>query len=152
VGDRCAEPYRDRVPDRRARFYGMITCIDDNVGRLREKLNELGIADNTILIFMTDNGTSAGRRLDENQFVIDGYNAGMRGMKGSEYDGGHRTPLFLHWPDGGSTEGRDVDELTANIDVLPTLIDLCGIHAPEGLAFDGISLAPMIRDGAELNG
>ena len=149
VADGYARPYHGKVPDQRARFYGMITCIDDNVGRLRVKLNELGIADNTILIFMTDNGTSAGCRLDENQFVIDGYNAGMRGMKGSEYDGGHRTPLLLHWPGGGFIRGRDVDELTANIDVLPTLIDLCGIHAPEGLALDGVSLAPMIRDGAD---
>ncbi|MGB2821551.1 MAG: arylsulfatase, partial [Phycisphaerae bacterium] len=91
VADSYSRPYRGLIPDQRANFYGMITNIDDNVGRLRAKLAELGIEENTILIWMTDNGTSAGCSLDENEFVREGFNAGMRGMKGSAYDGGHRT-------------------------------------------------------------
>jgi arylsulfatase B len=72
----------------------------------------------------------------------------MRGMKGSPYDGGHRTPLFLRWPAGGYAEGRDIDRLTANVDVLPTLIDLCGLEPPQDAAFSGTSLKPLL-EGAD---
>ncbi len=149
VADSYSDPYRGKVPNDRANFYGMISNIDDNMARLRTRLKELGIEDNTILIFMTDNGSSGGCNLGGGQFVKDGYNAGMRGKKGSEYDGGHRTPLFLHWPDGGFTEGRDIDQLTANIDVLPTLIDLCGLKSPENVTFSGVSLEPLLIGQAE---
>ena len=141
-----AAPYRGLAPDSRANFYGMIANIDENVGRLRAKLTELGLADNTILIWMTDNGTSAGCTLDDNSFVVEGFNAGLRGIKGSEYDGGHRTPIFIHWPDGGMAEGRDVERLAANIDVLPTLLELCGIDRPAGATINGVSLAKLLRD------
>ena len=145
VDDAYSVPYVDQVETRdRANFYGMITCIDENLGLLRQRLRNLGIERNTILIFMTDNGTSGGATLDEDQFVIGGYNAGMRGIKGSEYEGGHRVPFFLHWPAGGLTEGRDVAELTANVDVMPTLMELCGMD-PEGHVFDGRSLVPLLR-------
>ena len=137
-----AYDFRTRA-QRRANFYGMITCIDENLGILRQKLQDWGIADDTILIFMTDNGTSGGATPGENQFVMAGYNAGMRGIKGSEYDGGHRVPLFIHWPNGGLTQGRDVTELTANVDMMPTLLELCGID-PGDHTFDGKSLVPLI--------
>ncbi len=78
-----------------ANFYGMITNIDENVGRLQSKLKALGLEENTILIFMTDNGTAAGFQGKR------AFNAGMRGNKGSEYDGGHRVPCFIRWPAGG---------------------------------------------------
>ncbi|MBC8234205.1 arylsulfatase [bacterium] len=144
VADSYSDPYRGQVPDYRADFYGMITNIDDNVGRLRARLKELGLEDNTILIWMTDNGTSGGCSLDKDSFVKEGYNAGMRGMKGSEYEGGHRVPFFIHWPGGGFTRGQDINQLTANIDVLPTLIDICGFKAPENVTFNGISLKPLL--------
>ena len=73
----------------------MLANIDENVGGLRRSLAELGLVDNTIFIFMTDNGSGGGLEVDESQFVINGFNAGMRGQKGSEYDGGHRVPFFL---------------------------------------------------------
>ncbi len=150
VGDGYSARYRGQVPHARANFYGMITCIDDNMGLLRARLEELGLAENTILVFMTDNGTSCGVSLDRQQFVTDGYNAGMRGMKGSEYDGGHRTPLFMHWPAGGLVGGRDVTRLTANIDMLPTLAELCGIDVPEEAEVYGTSIVPLLRgDDAE---
>ena len=71
---------------------------------------------------------------------MSGSNAGMRGRKGSPYEGGHRVPCFLHWPAGKLTGGRDVDGLSAHLDLLPTLIDLCGLGASPRVAFDGISL------------
>lgn len=119
-------------------FYGMIANIDANIGALREWLEQEGLAANTIFIFMTDNGTSAGHRV---------FNAGMRGNKGDEYDGGHRVPFFLHWPAGGFDQPQDVDRLTAHVDVLPTLIELCGLDPlPAGYVADGRSMVPLLRD------
>ena len=140
-----SELYRGQVPDSRANFYGMITNIDENMARLRTRLKNLGIEDNTILIFMTDNGSAAGCELDRDQYVLDGFNAGMRGMKGSAYEGGHRVPFFMHWPGAGFTEGRDVDQLAANIDLLPTLIELCQLQVAEDCQFHGISLVPLFH-------
>jgi arylsulfatase A-like enzyme len=149
VDDKYSDPYVGRVENQdRADFYGMITSIDENLGILRQKLAEWGLAENTIFIFTTDNGTSGGVTLDENGFMVNGYNAGMRGLKGSEYEGGHRVPLFLHWPAGGLVEGRDVTELTANVDVMPTLLDLCGID-PGAHNFDGCSLKTLLFDDSD---
>ena len=146
VPQKYAAPYIDQqVPESRANFYGMITNIDENIGRLRQELEQLEITDNTIFIFMTDNGSAEGCQLDQDQFVINGFNAGMRGKKGSEYEGGHRVPIFLHWPNGGHTSGNEIDDLTANIDLLPTLIDLCNVDPPETTDFHGISLASRLR-------
>lgn len=145
VEERYVDPYRGKVPDNRAKFYGMITNIDENVGHLRRRLYELGLAKNTVLIFMTDNGTGNGCQLDANGFVTDGYNAGMRGKKSSPYEGGHRVPFFLHYPERGLNSGRDITELTANVDVLPTLIELCGLDVPQRLSFDGESLVPLLE-------
>ena len=146
VPQKYAAPYIDQqIPESRANFYGMITNVDENIGRLRQELEQLEIADNTIFIFMTDNGSAEGCQLDQDQFVINGFNAGMRGKKGSEYEGGHRVPIFLHWPNGGHTSGNEIDDLTANIDLLPTLIDLCNVDPPETADFHGISLASRLR-------
>lgn len=116
-------------------FYGMIANIDDNVGQMRAFLDDEGLTDNTIFIFTTDNGSSSGWRT---------FNAGMRAGKGSEYDGGHRVPFFVHWPNGKLTGGRDIKPITAHVDVLPTLIDLCDITAPAGVKFDGVSVAALM--------
>ncbi|MDH7569353.1 MAG: arylsulfatase [Armatimonadota bacterium] len=146
VEPRYSQPYMGKVPDSRARFYGMITCIDENFGRLRAALQEWGLEENTILIFMTDNGTAGGVTLDRNGFVVEGYNAGLRGQKGSPYDGGHRVPFFLRWPKGGLHTGRDIQRVTANVDVMPTLLELCGATVPEGRGFHGRSLVPLLYD------
>ena len=143
-----SDPYLDVTPHaERAKFYGMVTNIDENFGILRQKLAEWGLAENTILIFMTDNGSAGGVEIDDDHFVTSGFNAGMRGKKNSEYDGGHRVPFFLHWPAAGLTEGHDIDVVTANVDILPTLIDLCGLGDWQPHNFDGTSLAPLIRQG-----
>ena len=146
VDEAYSQPYVDAgVAKTMAKFYGMITNIDDNVGRLRAELEARGLAENTILVFMTDNGTAAGHSAREKEeHSWPGFNAGMRGNKGSEYEGGHRVPFFVHWPSGGITEGRDVDALSAHIDVLPTLAELCGVSAGGDRALDGSSLAPVL--------
>jgi arylsulfatase A-like enzyme len=139
VADKYSKPYRDKgVPDRQAAFYGMITNIDENMGRLMAGLRELNLEENTILIFMTDNGTSGG------------HAGGMRGKKGSEYEGGHRVPFFIRWPGGRLREPGDVDRLSAHVDVLPTLVELCALKGPRGVTFDGTSLAPLLRGDASV--
>ena len=150
VADRYAAQYRDNPDIPEPEFYGMITNIDENFGRLQSKLDELGLTENTILIFMTDNGSSGGCTLGQGQFADRGYNAGMRGKKGSYYEGGHRVPFFARWP-GGEMADRDVDELLDHVDLLPTFIELCGLAPPREVAFDGMSVAPLLRgEGQEL--
>lgn len=137
---------KDVLTDTQKRFYGMITNIDENFGSLRSTLRELNIADNTILIFMTDNGTSAGYRFNKKNNTTTGFNAEMRGTKGSAYEGGHRVPFFIHWKDGDLSEAKDVNELTAQIDIMPTLAELCGISLPKGhKAIDGKSIVSMLK-------
>jgi arylsulfatase A-like enzyme len=119
-----------------AYFFASIERVDQNIGQLRAMLRRQGVSDNTIFIFLTDNGGTAGCRL---------FNAGMRGRKGSPYDGGHRVPCFIHWPAGGLNQPRDVSELTAHFDLFPTLIELCGLRLPVQIDFDGRSLVPLLQ-------
>ncbi|MEM9644067.1 MAG: arylsulfatase, partial [Planctomycetota bacterium] len=130
-----SEPYQDESVNL-ANFYGMIANIDMNVGRLRKFLDEQELTNDTIFIFTTDNGSSSGWKT---------FNSGMRAGKGSAYDGGHRVPFFMRWPGGGLADAKDVKHLTAHVDVLPTLIELCDLQAPEGVRFDGQSLVPLLR-------
>ncbi len=118
-------------------FLAMITNLDENVGKLRKKLVEIGAADNTLFIFTTDNGTAGGAKV---------FNAGMRGNKGSNLEGGHRVPFFLHWPAEGWTKGRDIPTLTAHVDVLPTFAELCHFSVEGNLPVDGVSLLPLLKD------
>jgi arylsulfatase A-like enzyme len=147
VADKYADPYRKQgLPDQLARFYGMITNIDDNMARLRASMQKLGLEDNTILIWMTDNGTAAGDTGVAGPVGYGGFNAGMRGTKGSAYDGGHRTPCFVRWPAGGIQGPREIGTLAAHIDLLPTVVELARIESltPE---LDGTSLAPLLKGG-----
>jgi arylsulfatase B len=136
--EKFAKPYLDQGTNL-AHFYGMIANIDDNVGKLRNFIKQQGLEENTIFIFTTDNGSSSGWRT---------YNSGMRAGKGSEYDGGHRVPFFIRWPAGQLTGGRDVTPITAHVDILPTLIELCDIAAPKGVKFDGRSIRPLLDNTA----
>ncbi len=136
-----SEPYGDIKNVGLQNFFGMIANIDDNVGQLRSFLDEEGLTENTIFIFTTDNGSSSGWKL---------HNSGMRAGKGSEYDGGHRVPFFIHWPKGKLTQGRDVEPITAHVDVLPTLIDLCSIEPPKSVKFDGRSIKPLLYETSKV--
>ncbi len=137
IDEKYVAPFRAKVlDDTTAKIYGMVTNIDENVGRVLGRLKALGLDENTIVIFMTDNGPQQRR-----------YNAGMRGLKGSVYEGGIRVPFFLRWPKA-LKPGRKVDRLAAHIDVVPTLLEACGVSAPARVRFDGRSLMPLLRDEA----
>ncbi len=118
-------------------YYGMVTNIDDNIGRLLAQLKQWDIERDTLVIFMTDNG-----------HPMPGlFNAGMRSNKGSPYQGGTRVPSFWRWP-GKLKEGVDVSKLTAHIDILPTLAEITGAKLPENVALDGRSLVPLLADAS----
>ncbi len=135
VGEEYKAMYRDHVEDENsAAFFGMITNIDENIGLIMEKLDEWGIANDTLLIFTTDNGSAKGSRI---------FNAGMKGGKGSQNQGGSRVPLFFRLP--GKTEaGRDLDQLARHIDIFPTFADLVGVDI-SSLGLEGRSLMPLIE-------
>lgn len=120
-------------------FYGMVSNLDWNIGRLRAFLAKNELTENTILVFMTDNGTACDKRNEYNTF-----NAGMRGKKGSDYDGGHRVPCFFYWPNGGLPQGTDIESITAHIDLLPTFIDACGLKS--NVDSDGTSILPLLKN------
>jgi len=123
----------DNDPDNRARIYAMIANIDDNMGKLFAKLDELGITENTIVIFLVDNGPN-GRR----------YVAGFKGMKSNVYEGGIRSPFFFQWP-AVVKPGTSSDRIAAHIDVLPTILEACGVPKPKGLKLDGRSILPLLQ-------
>jgi arylsulfatase len=118
-----------------AAFFGMIANLDENVGRLDQFLNGSGLAENTIVVFFHDNGGTGGVNL---------FNAGMRARKTTYYDGGHRAACFIRWP-GGKLQPRDLGVLSQVQDLLPTLLDLCGVKPPPNARFDGMSLGPLLR-------
>ena len=115
----------------------MIANIDENLGRLMHFLEANHLAKNTILIVSSDNGGYDGVKV---------FNASMRGQKASAYEGGHRVPLFVYWPDGNINGGRDIPTLTSHIDLLPTLVDLCDLKN-QGNDVDGKSLRPLLYGG-----
>lgn len=135
VADKYKEPYRQLGNDV-AGFFGMIANLDENFGKLDAMLRETGLRENTLLVFLTDNGGTGG---------IPVFNAGMRGAKASLYDGGHRVPCFVRWPAGSLRPAGDVAELAQAQDLLPTLLDLCGLKSGAHVPFDGLSLAPLLR-------
>lgn len=140
VAPKYSQPYADNPKIPNPNFYGMITNADEQMGLFIENLKKAGVYENTIFIFMTDNGTAAGVKFDKDGNADKGFNAGMRGAKGSQYEGGHRVPFFLHWP-AQNLAARDVNGLAGMVDVLPTLLDLCEIKSKSKAEFDGISLA-----------
>ncbi|MEI8367188.1 MAG: sulfatase-like hydrolase/transferase [Planctomycetia bacterium] len=128
------EAGRDRV----AKFYGMIENIDTNVGRLLDRLEASGRAEDTLLIFSTDNGTATGAGV---------FNDSMRGAKGSVWRGGTRVPALWRWP-GTLPAGVDVPALVAHLDILPTLCEIARAPIPADVAvrLEGRSLVPLLLD------
>ncbi|MBM3745408.1 MAG: arylsulfatase [Acidobacteria bacterium] len=137
VAEQYSAPYRK--PGQPADFFGMIANLDENLGKLETFLKDTGLRDNTIVVFMTDNGATAGFQL---------FNAGMRGRKTQIYEGGHRVPCFVRWPAGGLRAPGDIDTPSQMQDLLPTLIDLCGLRRPAKARFDGTSLAGLLKGTA----
>jgi len=122
------------LDDTLAAFFAMCARVDAGVGRVLAELDRLKLADNTIVVFLTDNGGTAGVRH---------FNAGMRGGKTSVHEGGTRVPLFVRWP-ARFKNARVVEQIAAHIDIAPTLLELCGIEPPGGVKFDGRSLLPLL--------
>ena len=116
-----------------ARIYAMVECIDDNVGRVLDKLDQMKIARDTIVVFLSDNGPQQPR-----------YNSGLLDLKGNTHEGGVRVPCFARWP-GHFRPGLAVKRIAAHIDLAPTLLELCGVGKPPEVSFDGLSLAPLMR-------
>jgi arylsulfatase len=115
------------------KVYAMVSNIDNNVGRVLKKLDDLNIAENTVVIFMTDNGPQQRR-----------YVAGMKGLKGSVYRGGVRVPFYMRFP-AMKKSNLDIEVTAAHIDVLPTLAEICNVEKPVDRKIDGISLLPFIE-------
>lgn len=120
-------------------FFGMIANIDENMGKLDQFLVENDLKDNTIVIYTSDNGT-------QNVLAMELYNAGMQGQKCSVYEGGHRSPCFIRWADGGLLHGQDVDQMTVIQDILPSLVDMCGLNGGVMPKTDGVSLKSILTD------
>ena len=118
--------------DVQARVYAMIENVDDNVGRLVAWLRESKLEQNTLVIWITDNGRAT-----------PGYNAGLRGTKSTVYEGGIRSPFFAYWP-GRLKAGEASDRIAAHIDLTPTILDYCGVPTPPRHHFDGRSLRPLL--------
>jgi arylsulfatase A-like enzyme len=118
------------------KVYGMVSNIDENIGKLLNRLEELEISDNTILIFMTDNGPQQRR-----------YTGGMRGTKTMVYRGGVRVPMLLTYPKllNGN---KDVDFTSTHMDIMPTIAELCHLDLPKDRIIDGRSLVPFLKNGS----
>lgn len=126
-------PMTEKDKEDARRVYAMVSNIDENVGKVLKKLDELSLSENTVVIFMTDNGPQQRR-----------YVAGMRGLKGSVYRGGVRVPFYLRYPPL-KKKNIEIDESTAHIDVMPTLAELCNAGLPSDRKIDGSSLVPVIN-------
>jgi arylsulfatase A-like enzyme len=138
IADEYWKPYKAKgLDDRTAKVYGMVKNIDENLGKLLDRLAELDLERDTIVIFLTDNGPN-GRR----------YNCGLRAHKGSVYEGGIRTAFFCRWP-ARLKAGKKVDRIAAHIDMLPTLCAACGADLPQDTTIDGRNLLPLMEGTAE---
>ena len=143
VAEKYVAPYRKYgVNEINAKTYGMIANIDENVGFLMERLQELNLEENTIVIFLSDNGPRTSRQKDD--VYPDRYNAGLRGTKSSIYEGGIRVPFLIRWPNK-IRAGLKLPQIAAHIDVLPTLLEACGADPiDQDRIIDGQSLLPLV--------
>jgi len=141
------KPYQGKGP---AGFFGMIAHVDQRLGDLDRFLTDSGLRDDTLVIFMTDNGGTGG---------VKTFNAGLRAGKTTLYDGGHRVPCWIRWPNGKLGDSRDINVPTQNTDLLPTLLELCRVPGPskpavspdESRLYGGVSLAKLVRGEGSLN-
>lgn len=146
VAPHYSDPFKAMgLDDYTATLYGEVVNLDENIGRLTAKLAQLGIADNTITIYTVDNGPIGLDGVDVKS--PDGahrYNLGLRAGKNTVWEGGIKLPLFVHWP-GTLPAGRKCEPIVSHIDVLPTVLELCGVEKPRDLHLDGRSLLPLMK-------
>ncbi|QDU03919.1 Arylsulfatase [Gimesia chilikensis] len=133
IADSYWKPYQEQgLDETTARVYGMVENLDENLGRLMAHLDQTKLKENTILIFLGDNGPQQKR-----------YTAGLRGRKSWVYEGGIRVPFVATWP-GHIPAGRQSAQIAAHIDLLPTLLDMTGTPKPKSLKLDGIDLTGLL--------
>jgi len=134
---------RPSSPQRNPINAAMVEAMDHAVGKVVKEINDLGLADNTIIIFFSDNGGAT-------YFEVDGVvvtsHLPLRGGKGTLYEGGTREPCIVVWPGSAKPNTRS-DEVISSIDFYPTLIEMTGIKPPAELRFDGISIVPALKGG-----
>ena len=126
-------------------YAAMITRMDDHIGRILEQLNALGLDENTVVMFTSDNGTTYTGGVDAEFFES---TAGLRGLKGSLYEGGIRVPLIARWP-GHIEPGAESEYVSAFWDMMPTFADIAGVEAPSDL--DGVSMLPALLGEEQSN-
>ncbi len=127
------EPDKENIQFTRAAL-AMCENIDWNVGRITEKVKELGLSENTVIVYFSDNGPNGIR-----------WNGGMKGRKGSTDEGGVRSPMFMKW-EGKLKPGKTITQIAGAIDLLPTLADLAGIKYKSQKTLDGVSLKPLLLE------
>ncbi|NIJ44897.1 arylsulfatase A-like enzyme [Wenyingzhuangia heitensis] len=144
VAEKYAAPYKNLEGKEiiSANLYGMIANIDENFGKFQRFLEKEDLVDNTILIFMSDNGTRYGYSKN-GKF---GYNKGFRGIKGDKEEGGHRVPFFIRWPNGKIQGGKDLNELAEHVDLMPTLAAMCNLKIPENMKLDGRDFSTILSN------
>lgn len=127
-----SDPYRKMgLGEKSAKVFGMMTNVDENFGRMISKLEQLEIRENTLIIFLSDDGNARE------------YNAGFRGHgQPSLYEGGIRVFCFAQWP-GRIKPGLKVDRIASHIDILPTVVNACGLELLKERKIDGVSLLPL---------
>ena len=144
AGEDDRAPYADLSEDQQ-HYYGVITALDKQVGRLRDKLRELGVAENTLLFYTSDNGPegkSVGGRTQ-------GLTKGLKGRKRSLYDGGIRVPGIMEWP-GKISSGTTVDIPCFTSDYFPTIANILGIDLEQNKRpYDGVDLLPIVKGDVE---
>lgn len=138
------EPFLD--PERHTRgvsiVYAMIRVMDRGIRRVREEIARLGLEENTILLFTSDNGPAM---YGQGDLCMSRFNCGFAGGKGNVYEGGIRVPMILRWPAGGMTGGRRCDEFVHFTDWLPTLLAAAGTEPPADLQLDGCNALPVLQ-------
>ncbi|MDZ4289403.1 MAG: sulfatase-like hydrolase/transferase, partial [Prosthecobacter sp.] len=138
VPEKYAAMYRGKVKDDRlARYCGAVTCMDEAIGALMEAAEKAGQKDNTIFLFMSDNGGSG-----------NGGNAPLKGGKSTMWEGGLRVPFIARWP-GKLPAGKVTDEFLTSLELAPTLLAASGAAAPEGVKLDGFNMLPILRNEAK---
>ncbi|MCA1963772.1 MAG: sulfatase-like hydrolase/transferase, partial [Prosthecobacter sp.] len=125
--------YRGKVADERlARYCGALTCMDEAIGAVLAAVEKAGQRDNTLVLFLSDNGGSG-----------NGGNAPLRGSKGTMWEGGLRVPFIARWP-GKLPAGKVTDEFLTSLEILPTLLAAAGASPPVGVKLDGFDMLPVL--------
>jgi arylsulfatase A-like enzyme len=144
------EVYSHLEPEPYRIYAGMVSSLDENIGKVMAKLEESGLSGKTLVVFTSDNGPARGASYikgwpEEWPATLMGSAGPLNGHKATRYEGGHREPFIIKWPeklDGGKVFGG----LTSTMDIFPTLVNAAGAEYPEGQTRDGVDLMPYLTD------